>query len=403
MPCRCLPPEVWERIVAVFIPSGSLEWEGELLNPTTIRDLRSCSLVSGALLFPAQSVLFRRIDLGACAAQRRDVFADCLRLAVIFAESPHLKTHVQSLAAVRDVVMFGLISNMELSRLRDIDIGGEAGHGGDLDGPVVELILNLIGEGIRHVRFTAFYSLSYAAVGRILEKVTHLEGLHFYECCPCENTSPPSNSLTSSRTRITQLSLNQSVGIAKWLVHPGFPLDLTGLIYVDVSRDPNADVGAVLERTRGTIICLTTMAQDVLDVVVSLSSVHARAEDFLPVQPMRYPALRHLRIALVYWSDILATLPIFADIAEHNRIQEIVYTIHNIDNEPEESAQCMLDFDARIMALPLPALKRLVIRVFFDAEDSEAESGSADRVTPQSFPSLNEKGVLYLTTATAAY
>ncbi|KAJ7132512.1 hypothetical protein C8R44DRAFT_871459 [Mycena epipterygia] len=387
MPCRRLPPELWERVITVFIPSGSIEWEEEIPSPTTIRDLKSCSLVSQAFLFPAQSVLFRRIDFGAWAFQHRDVIACCHRLAAIFKGSPHLTAHVQSLSAIQDVEIFSRISNMGLSRLRDIDIGG---IGGDLDNQVLKLVQNVIGESIRHLRFTDFYSLSSAAVIPILEKARHLEGLHFYECSPRPFDSP-----IWPRKTITQLSLNHSPDIAKWLIHPGFPLDLTGLIYADIAGASNMDVGAVLKRARGTINCLTFLAEDVLDVVVSISS-DPHPDDFLPVQPMHYPALTHLRIALVDWIDILATFPIFAGITKQNKIQEILYTIHNMDDDPEGGAQRMLDFDAQIMALPLPALKRLEIRVLLDAP--ELKSGSAPRLTPQSLPLLSERGVLYFTT-----
>ncbi|KAJ7087066.1 hypothetical protein C8R44DRAFT_893237 [Mycena epipterygia] len=373
MPCRRHPPELWERVITVFIPPGSIDWEEEMLSPTTIRDLKSCSLVSQAFLFPAQSVLFRRIDFGAGAFLHQDVILSAIQL---------------------DVEILALISNMGLSRLRDIDIGGIAGHRGDLAGSVVEVVRNLIGEGIRHVRLTHFYSLSYAAVVRILEKATHLEGLHFHECYPRDDEPPPSDSPPSPRTRITQLSLNHSQGITKWLIHPGFPLDLTGLIYADVAGAPNMDVEAILERARGTINCLVFMAKDVHDVVVSILWAAHRPNDFLPIQPMRYPALTHLRITLLEWIDILATFFIFANIAKQNKIQEIVYTIHNVN--PEGGAQRMLDFDARIMALPLPALRRLEIRVLFSVADHE--SGSAPHLTPQSFPLLSERGVLYFTT-----
>ncbi|KAJ7132478.1 hypothetical protein C8R44DRAFT_871428 [Mycena epipterygia] len=186
MPRLHLPPELWERIITGFIAPHSTHWEDELPSPTAIKDLKSCSVVSEALLFPAQSVLFRRIDvdLGTLVSRHR-VLARRHRLAAIFEKSPHLAAHVQRLSARLDVEIFTLISRMGLSRLPDIDIVRRGLLGGDMNGPLREVVQAVVGEGIRHLRFTEFYSLSYAAVIPILKK-PHIWKGFISTCAPLE-------------------------------------------------------------------------------------------------------------------------------------------------------------------------------------------------------------------------
>ncbi|KAJ7112110.1 hypothetical protein C8R44DRAFT_985127 [Mycena epipterygia] len=259
MPCPGLPPELWHRIITIFLAPRRILGEPEdiLLDSDTIRDLKSCSVVSQALLFPAQSVLFRSIDLLEWEGYE---LSYCYRFMAILEESPHLASHVQILAAPADAEIFTLISNMKLSRLRDIQIEG-SGKGSDIAGPVLELVLSVIGQSIRHVQFLTFDRLSYSTVARIIAKAPNLDGLHFFECTPHDDPQPDlSDPPPSQRTKITQLSLESSPDIAKWLIHPAFPLDCTGLIYVDVHWAATAHVGLLLETARKTINCLEFMA-----------------------------------------------------------------------------------------------------------------------------------------------
>ncbi|KAJ6599561.1 hypothetical protein B0H10DRAFT_1959011 [Mycena sp. CBHHK59/15] len=237
--CWCLPPELWDCIITLFSP-GSLEWKVDDLSFGTIQDLKSCSLVAKACC----------IDLRGWSVAYAVTY--CRQLAEILKndKSLHLANYVQSLSAPTVAEIFGLVSDMKLSRLRDIRITGWGGRSGDLDA-VLELVQASISEGIRHVRFSGLGNLSYAAVVGIIAKTPHLHGLHFDNCTPAG--APPahqSDLLTSQRTKIRQLSLAYSPDIANWLVHPTFPLDLTGLVCVNVSE---AFLGAARE-----VICFHT-------------------------------------------------------------------------------------------------------------------------------------------------
>ncbi|KAJ7112106.1 hypothetical protein C8R44DRAFT_250273 [Mycena epipterygia] len=391
--CRRLPPELWDCIITLFSP-GSLDWEVDVLRSDTIQDLKSCSLVSKALLGPAQSLLFRSIDLEVWALEYALTY--CRQLAAIFEKSLHLANYVQSISAPADAEIFGLVSNMKLFRLRDIRIEGPWTGGGDIDGPVLELVQAAIGEGIRHVRFSGFDHLSYAAVVSIIAKTPHLYGLHFYDCTPGD--APPANPSdlpTSQRTKIRQLSLAYSPDIAKWLVHPGFPLDFTGLVCANVLDTAREHVKVMLERAQKTMKCLIFMAGDLMYGGLML-----------------YPAVTDLRIHVVEPIDILETLPILVDITKQNAIQQIIYTLVvplTFYDDPQETSRMMHEFDKGIAALPLTALKGIQMRVFapakpdpedleFQASESASNSSHPGPLTPESFPLLNDRGLLSFTT-----
>lgn len=257
MLCPGLPPELWHRIITIFLAPRCIRVED--LDSDTLRDLKSCSLVSEALLFPAQSVLFRDIDLRAWADEE---LTYCQRLAAIFAESSHLAAHVKTLVARPDAAIFSLVSKMRLSQLRDIQLE-KSGDSGDIEGPALELIETVMGESvhIHSVQFCDFSRLSYSTVVRILEKAPSLDRLDFLDCTPHEDQPLYSSDLpTSTRRKITQLSLERSPDIAKWLIHPAFPLDLTGLIYVDVRAAATVSVAVLLQTAQETMDCLEFMA-----------------------------------------------------------------------------------------------------------------------------------------------
>lgn len=126
-------------------------------------------------------------------------------------------------------------------------------------------------------------------------------------------------------------------------------------------------------------------------------------EQYLPLRPMLYSALTHLTMDLPRAIDITATLYIFSGISKDNAIQEIRYMIPKscqFEEDPEDDSRLLHEFDVGIMALPLPALKRLELRVIVDSEVTvkPAASNFTGELTLESFPLLNARGVLFFTT-----
>ncbi|KAJ7676153.1 hypothetical protein B0H17DRAFT_1140127 [Mycena rosella] len=179
MSCCCLPPELWDRIIraAVVVQSRDFfDWEPEVLKKSTIQDLKSFSLVSQVLLFPAQSLLFRDIGCMTLTADswHQDELSCWRRLAAMFKCSPHLMGHIRHLSITAHYEILSLVSAINLSRLRIIRISsGENRAAGEATSG---LIPDIISESVRHIHLSEFYSLSYTTLTRILEKPRALEG-----------------------------------------------------------------------------------------------------------------------------------------------------------------------------------------------------------------------------------
>ncbi|KAJ7460205.1 hypothetical protein FB451DRAFT_1270632 [Mycena latifolia] len=266
MPCPGLPPELWSRIITAAAvshsPRRAFDWRPYFWNSVAIHDLRSFSLVSQALLYPAQSQLFRDIDLIAPLHFKTDPhqyeLSRCLRLVQIMKESPHLTHHVRSISVTSDFEIYSVISDIKLSRLRIIQLRRPDYGVAESAMPPVP---TFVGESIRHVQLCNFPHLSYTSLITILNKCPVLEGLHIHECAAIETEAfTPLATPTLAKVGITYLSLEYSGSVAQWFLRPEFPLTFSNLISVALSGSTNHVVTAVLESSQKTLQSVTLLA-----------------------------------------------------------------------------------------------------------------------------------------------
>ncbi|KAJ7656003.1 hypothetical protein DFH06DRAFT_1473749 [Mycena polygramma] len=363
---------IWSVAAPPFLPFD-YHSDGDELDEDCIQDLKSCSLVSRAWLFPAQSTLFYHVVPNPYSRSHR--FAELLE------NSPHLLAHVRSVSVTlrrpySDIL--AQLANMQLPELRRIVIRGNGGSTNSLTTPVQAFLAQ---HPTPHIRL-ADITISYAPLVSVLHSELH--GLHMIRCTWGLGQSVAASSLPAvhSRARIAHLStLSCNSAILELFNNPGFPLDFSNVTHLDVRGSPTDAMVQFLERIRGTVKSLTIMSEDANP---SNTSVGYRA-----IEPMQFPALTRLTIHVLERRWIFHSLPTFAGIRPQNGIEKIVFVLAS--RSFRSMSQACTDpaalFDAGFAALPLPALRRVEIR---------SPDAFIDRwIYGGALPLLNARGLLH--------
>ncbi|KAF7359776.1 hypothetical protein MVEN_00702400 [Mycena venus] len=387
-----LPPELWNRIITEFLPPQIYDWEHEVVDRGYIRDLKSCSLVSGPWLFSAQSALFRRIVLD--VNYRSDPMEYPTRLAAFLKGSPRLAAHVCSLHATLNVDIFTLLSNMNLPNLRYLQISG--GFVDLMDEGVPDLVQGVVGwQSIQHLRLTDMV-FSYESLITILRSTLNLKGLHFFRCATSHDLptrKPQSLPYLSPPASITHLSVIRSRSIPKLFTYGGLPLDFSQLTYANVLGSATRELGEFLNTVRGSVKWLTFEPEDDVEEDTDAYAPFITHE-FQSIEPMRFSAATRLTIHVWSAKGITDTLPVFSGVGPQNVIEDIVYIVvgHAFPLSKERPKVQAARFEAEFAALPLPMLRRIEIRFSPALDASEQVS-----IYRGAFPLLNTRELLYFT------
>ncbi|KAK7045083.1 hypothetical protein R3P38DRAFT_2882508 [Favolaschia claudopus] len=389
-----LPPELWYHIITDFIPNELHDWESEvIIDRSYIRDLKTCSLVARAWLFPAQSALFHRIVVDFSYRGDPDLLAHASQLAEFLKQSPHLAVHVCSLFATLSIDIFRLLSTMTLQNLRYIHIGGaEVDLRAEGLLPLVERVLGW--ESLRHLRLSDM-EFSIDIFAAILRSNLRLKGLHISRCAIGHFGSKlPTLPSVSHCPKITHLSVARSPTIPEFLVYPGLPADLSGLQYVNVVGCATRELRKFLDPRRAIVHWLTFELDDV--VHDEEDRLLMGTEEFCPLEPMRFSAAKRLTIYVWSANTIAASLPIFSGIHRENVIEDIIYVVSayaTSGSRWDRTVEAAAVFEAAVLTLPLPKLARVEIR-FSATLDVKAQSA----LYREAFPLLNIRELLFMTT-----
>ncbi|KAJ7119908.1 hypothetical protein C8R43DRAFT_1035043 [Mycena crocata] len=385
--CPGLPDELWHSIIDYF-STGSFGWQYEPLWPRVIPDLKACSLVSRAFRYPAQSLLFRHIQL-------TDVgLTICCALKRILEEAPHLGAHILSLAIPLDPEIMSLVIEMRLPRLRDVAIHGPRGRIDDSQLSLLQAVLSQ--DSIHHAHLIRFCSISrHLFFGMFAKCSPNLQGIHFQHCSALREPSVDSPSVPSRITTLTHLTAQFSHTIAKRLVYHGSPFDLSQITYVEIWGTECEEGTRILERARET-----------LKRIHYLTAFRFPASsDVLTLNIHQFPGITHLELGIPQLAHITHFLSPLASLPAPHAVEYIVLVL--VDASPDMAwedvdEQQMHQFDAWFAALRFPALRMVEMRCLVSAKIGDAECDDevpdADttqgRMSAESFPVLNSKGMV---------
>ncbi|KAJ6602341.1 hypothetical protein B0H10DRAFT_2230139 [Mycena sp. CBHHK59/15] len=125
---------------------------------------------------------------------------------------------------------------------------------------------------------------------------------------------------------------------------------------------------------------------------MTLQRLHVRPSS-LPTLG-QFTALTHLEIQCMYLTDVFYTIDFFRGVKTDNKIQEILLRLES-DIAPEvlsrDGIRRREEFDAGLVTLPFPALKRVEIREWIPEKDKPPV------LSQDLLPKLNAAGLLFLT------
>ncbi|KAJ7033261.1 hypothetical protein C8F04DRAFT_1396130 [Mycena alexandri] len=260
----CLPvQELWDRII------------DQLYH--TPKDAHSCSLVCRSFVEPSQSLIFRDFFIARFGSSPT-------RLADIFTLSPHLIRHARTLVLGDcDVNYVAPIVTIPWSSLRRLELCGMS-----RSSPALEEIYTLV--ELPSLRHLVFDGRRWTA-NQILAILSHctptLHRIEFRGCHPQPAALASVSSLppTHRRPVIRHLALHDSSSVSQILADPGFPLDMSGLAYLQsdwpMLSAPLLQVLLPAYRTLQTLeFQHTSTSCDFVDLTLFPALCHIKLGDF---------------------------------------------------------------------------------------------------------------------------
>ncbi|KAJ6478972.1 hypothetical protein C8R45DRAFT_357675 [Mycena sanguinolenta] len=200
-----------------MVPASSLVldlWDVILDHLESSRDLENSALVCSALVHPAQTRLFRTIDLG---VPSRAALAN--RLAALFADSPHLIGHVRTLRiAICNAETLTPIALVPWSKVSTISFSYNSNNAEEW--PHSSAIGTLV--ALRTLRTVSFYCMRWqlSSLRAVLERVSPTVcNLSVTHCVPYDPPPDPGDPpMYTQRPAITSLDLSSPWDIPLLLV-----------------------------------------------------------------------------------------------------------------------------------------------------------------------------------------
>ncbi|KAJ6582364.1 hypothetical protein B0H19DRAFT_1370381 [Mycena capillaripes] len=362
-------------------------------------DLRSCALASRQFTFPAQSHLFRFVNLDIRISQEANIVAypgsqsrlvtlningshntrrtieAAARLSKIMEGAPHLRLLVRTLHTRVDEAVLAHIVKMRLTRLARLSLEGtmfsEASRSAARDLMAIPSVKWLT----LSTGFTTCGELKFLFSRRTAPLRT-LDMLHFNVQRSANEPLDPATPL-AQRTQISNLLLSRHCSeTAECFIAADSPIDFSQLQRIGIYDSPGTAVLAILPPARKTIQELRVHAQD-----ISLG------------RPLAYfPALKTLRLI----GDpptllaALATLP-----AQSDHLEVITLAARG----PVINMAVLKPIDTLLAGLHLPALTRVEVSVsrFYQIPQDSSRQTYVDydhsAVVP-AFSAMHARGVL---------
>ncbi|KAJ7100428.1 hypothetical protein C8R44DRAFT_859341 [Mycena epipterygia] len=374
--CPALAQELWNHILS-FLRART--------------DLKTCCFVSRSLCAAAQSQLFFSITIRPSRKRRKggppfdftaatDEVEACRRLREILTESPHLLPHIRRIEILLHPDVLTEIIAMELPLVQEIQFRTKTfmarieEHAAVLAQQLMELptIRRLELRSTSQTR--EFLSWFFVALPLHLQTL-EISMSELYRSEDDDEEPEP----VSVRRRIEHFHLIHSPTVARWLLHPSCPFDLSRITHADISSSMCADVGRILTKAKRSLQQLTLAPGDV-DGCVPLSI---------------FPALTQLHFDAPTQHDIALLLPLLTTLDPANGMREITITLatHGDQPPPYELEATLRTFDAIFEELPLPELKRVEIHLLCNPDDDERQDYRQSMYV-HSLPLLNATGFL---------
>ncbi|KAJ6514070.1 hypothetical protein DFH09DRAFT_1196860 [Mycena vulgaris] len=358
-------------------------------NPSSHNDLKSAALVCQTLRISAQSLIFRDIVIDPLHGHRgpgipfptlEPAVAAARRLSAILTASPHLMRSIRSLSVLARSSILESLSSSQFPSLQRIRLDFQVNWMAPDDGAfhlasyfvglpslrTVELHTLHTNKELRLNRFTSLFGAC----------TPNLESLSFEQMLwGNPSVIPPSSAplIANKRTQIKSLSLVLSDHSTEWLISLSCPLDLTGLIDVEISGIWSPAVFQLLNSARFSIKRLK-MFEVTMDA------------DFNPQMSLpELPGLTCLEFYHWGWKK-------FSSLKAKNCIETIV--VHLEVHEFADSCSSLPAIDSGIADWPLPALRTVEVRVGGRIKDGD--NFEVDPIKAY-FPQLHARGLVVVT------
>ncbi|KAJ7215548.1 hypothetical protein GGX14DRAFT_562758 [Mycena pura] len=222
------------------------------------KDLRACALIAPAFTFPAQAVLFRRINLCTSSMKRQRENA-AARLRKVLESAPHLRGFVRRVKAPMDAIVLSHLAKMHVPNMAHLVLTNSLMD----DHPVGLLVLTAAQAALAlpsiqtlevHVRLQSDADLVFL-FARCAPSVRVLDISEVRVGFPMPRAgrapAPKAQPRTQPRAQLTGLLLRHCTQqVAQWLVSPQCPFDISRVQHLEfhtVSFPNEAPILAVVK------------------------------------------------------------------------------------------------------------------------------------------------------------